>query len=253
MSIAGSDISTIVAVIFVTLFALLMIVLRTIKVSRPGRDLRPLRALSRLRHAVNLTVESGQRLHISLGRGEITHPRTAAAFVGLATTQELVEQTALSDRPTVATSGTGALGILSHNTLRSAYHAANEENRYRGAHGRVTGLTPFSYAAGTLRIMQDKNTAANLLIGSFGAEIALMADADVEGSLTVGGTDSLPAQAILCAAADEPLIGEEVFASGAYLGHLPLHRTSLLTQDIFRWVIIFVILGGALVKMLGVW
>jgi len=253
MSVPTQGILTIAAVIFVTTFGLLMVVLRTIKVPRPGRDLRPLRALSRLRHAVNLTVESGKRLHISLGRGEITHPRTAAAFVGLKATEQLMEQTVLSDRPTVITSGTGVLGILARDTLHSAYRTADEEARYRSTYGRVTGLTPFSYAAGTLRTMQDKHTAANFLIGSFGPEIALMADADVEGALTIGGTDSIAAQAVLCAAADETLIGEEVFASGAYLGNAPLHGTSLLTQDIFRWVIIFVIVGGALVKMLGAW
>ncbi len=251
---AVSGLSDVIGLVLVMLFGLLMVVLRVIKQPKPGRDLRPLPALSRLRQAINLTVESGRRLHVSLGRGEITHPRTAVAFVGLSAIQRLVEDTAVSDRPTIVTAGTGPLGILARSTLHSAYTAASQENRYRGTYARVTGLTPFSYAGGALFAMRDESVAANFLVGSFGPEVALMTDGDLdEDALTVAGTDNVVAQAVLCAAADEPLIGEEVFASGAYVGAGPLHGTSLLTQDIFRWLLISAIVGGALVKMLGVW
>ena len=253
MNVVGG-VSDIVGLAFVTLFGLLMVVLRVVKRPRPGHDLRPLPALSRLRRAINLTVESGQRLHVSLGRGEITHPRTAAAFVGLSALQKLVEDTAVSDRPTIVTAGTGPLGILARSTLRSAHASANQTERYRATYGRVTGLTPFSYAAGALFTERDENVAANFLVGSFGSEAALIADGAFDtGALTVAGTDDVAAQAVLFAAADEPLIGEEVFASGAYVGAGLLHGTSLLTQDIFRWLLIAAIIAGTLIKMLGVW
>ncbi len=249
----SSGILSIVGLAFVVLFGLLMVILPVIKRPRPGRDLRPLRALSRLRHALSLTVEAGTRFHISLGRGEITHPRTASAFVGLSAAHRLVEATAVSDRPAIITAGTGPLGILARSTLHSAYAAGEQENRYRPAYGRVTGLTPFAYAAGAMLAARDDDAAANFLSGSFGAEVALMADGMAgEDTLTVAGTDSVAAQAVLYAAADEPLIGEEVFASGAYLNAGPLHGTSLLTEDIFRWLLILAIVGGAIVKMLGV-
>jgi len=254
MSVTGSGVSDILGLIFVALFGLLMVVSRVLKQPRPGRDLRPLPALNRLRQAINLTVESGRRLHVSLGRGEIIHPRTAVAFVGLSAMQKLVEDTAVSDRPTIVTAGTGPLGILARSSLRSAYAAANQAGRYRATYGRVTGLTPFSYAAGALSVVRDETVAANFLVGSFGAEVALMTDGSQDDdTLTVAGTDNVVAQAILCASADEPLIGEEVFASGAYVGAGMLHGTSLLTQDIFRWLLIAAMVGGALIKMLGVW
>jgi len=254
MNAVGNGVSDIVGLAFVVLFVLLMVVLRVLKQPRPGRDLRPLPALKRLRQAINLTVESGQRLHVSLGRGEITHPRTAAAFVGLSTMQKLVEDTAVSDRPTIVTAGTGPLGILARSSLRSAYASANHADRYRATYGRVTGLTPFSYAVGALSVVHDEGVAANFLVGSFGPEVALIADsAEDNNALTVAGTDNVIAQAVLYAAADEPLIGEEVFASGAYVGAGALHGTSLLTQDIFRWILVAAMVGGALVKMLGVW
>ena len=249
----SSGITSIVGLAFVVLFALLMVVLLVIKRPRPGRDLRSLRAFSRLRRALSLTVEAGTRFHISLGRGEITHPRTASAFVGLSAAHRLVEATAVSDRPAIISAGTGPLGMLARSTLHSAYAATQQEDRYRPIYGCVTGLTPFAYAAGAMLAARDEDAAANFFSGSFGAEVALMADGlEGEGTLTVAGTESVAGQAVLYAAADEPLVGEEVFASGAYLNAGALHGTSLLTQDIFRWLIIVAIVGGAIVKMLGV-
>jgi hypothetical protein len=55
----------------------------------------------------------------------------------------------------------------------------------------------------------------------------------------------------LYAAAQEPLIGEELYAGGAYLGSGLMHLASLRTQDIFRWVIVAIILLGAIAKLVG--
>src|SRR5574340_1110619 len=104
--------------------------------------------------------------------------------------------------------------------------------------GRLAGATPFSYAAGTMSIVRDENISANLLIGDFGPEVALITDASTRaGSPAIGGTDDPAAQAVLYAAAQEPLIGEEVFAAPAYLGGNPAHAASLVLQDILRWLL----------------
>jgi len=56
----------------------------------------------------------------------------------------------------------------------------------------------------------------------------------------------------LYAAAQDPLIGEELFASGAYVGAGPSHEASLHVQDVLRWLVILAILVGALLRMVGV-
>ena len=70
--------------------------------------------------------------------------------------------------------------------------------------------------------------------------------------LTLGGTDNLTGQAVLFAAAQEPLIGEETYAGGAYLGAGPMHIASLYAQDILRWVLIGLIVIGAILKLFSV-
>jgi hypothetical protein len=47
------------------------------------------------------------------------------------------------------------------------------------------------------------------------------------------------------------LIGEELFAAGAYVGAGASHEASLHVQDILRWLIILAILVGSLLKIVG--
>jgi hypothetical protein len=44
------------------------------------------------------------------------------------------------------------------------------------------------------------------------------------------------------------LIGEELYAVGAYLKTGPIHIASLRAQDLLRWVIILAILLGSILK-----
>ncbi|MCJ7700108.1 MAG: hypothetical protein MUO62_00870, partial [Anaerolineales bacterium] len=61
----------------------------------------------------------------------------------------------------------------------------------------------------------------------------------------------IAAQSILYATADEPLIGEELYAGGAYVDAGPLHTASLRAQDVVRWLLVAVILVGILLNIFG--
>ena len=142
------------------------------------------------------------------------------------------------------------MAILSQDTLHTASQAS-AQGTYDPAAGRLTGLTPFSYAAGAMPAIRDENISANVLMGNFGVEVALLAEAaERANTFTLAGSDNLAAQAVLYASAQEPLIGEELYAAGAYLGAGPVHEVSLLVQDILRWLIIVAILVGALFQLL---
>jgi hypothetical protein len=241
----------ILGLIFVLAFFGLMIAVAILSRQREALRLREIPAFNRLRRAIGLAVEAGSRLHISLGRGQMLSKQSAIGYVGLSILNRIGRSTSISDRPPVATSGEGTLGILSQDSQREAA-------KYLGVgsdptRGRITGLTPFSYAAGTLSFIEEEEIGANLLIGSFGIEVALITDAaERKEGMTLGGTDNLTGQAVLFATAQEPLIGEETYAGGAYLGAGRMHTASLYVQDILRWVLIGLILIGAILKLFGV-
>lgn len=243
--------TSIIALGVVLAFFILIIIFTVIARRRPDRNLREIPAFARLGRAVGLAVEAGNRLHLSLGSGDLIGPQSAVAYVGFSMLRRIARATSISDKPPVATAGEGAVAILSQDTLRSGARELGVE--FDPMNGRITGLTPFSYAAGTMSVVHDEDVSANVLIGSFAAEVALINEASERAhGLTLAGTDNVPGQAVLYATAQETLIGEETFAGGAYLGAGASHIASLRVQDIFRWVLIAVILGGGLLKLVGV-
>jgi hypothetical protein len=236
---------------FVILSAILMAGLAFLR-RKSTPVFREIPAFARLRKAIGLAVEEGSRLHISLGRGGLTTPQSAAELAGLEMLRRVAELTSASDRPPVATSGDGAIAILSQDALRASGQAVLSTG-YDATAARLTGLTPFSYAAGVLPVMRDENVSANVLMGNFGIEVALLTDAAERGNTSImAGSDNLPAQAVLYASAQDPLIGEELYAAGAYIKARPFHTASLIVQDILRWLVVIVILVGAILKLAGV-
>jgi hypothetical protein len=246
------NLTAIFGFVFVVLSVGLVIILAAAGRSRTGRSLREIPAFARLRRSVGLAVESGTRLHISLGRGDLTGMEGASALVGLAMQERIARAASISDRPPVATAGNGAIGVLSRDTFSASYRAIGASEQLDPTLARVVGLTPMSYAAGAVPVIHDENITANILWGHMGSEAALINEAaERTGSLTIAGTDHIPGQAVLYAAAQEPLIGEEVFAGGAYLGAGRIHEASLRMQDLLRLLIIFLILGSLVLRLVG--
>ncbi len=216
-------------------------------------SLRAIQVFSRFRREVDLAVEAGKRLHISLGRGSINDLQGGAAFIGLTILDQCARAASNSDRPPVATAGDGVVTILSQDTLQSTYRSLATEQRYDPTNARLTGLTPLAYAVGAMPTIHDEHISANIFAGHFGAEVALLTEAGERSrTLTVAGSDSLPTQAVLYASSDEPLLGEELYAAGAYLGAGRAHSASLFMQDVLRWVLLVAIVLGAILKLLGI-
>ena len=237
----------------VILCALLMVIFRIVYRKQPLRGLRLIPAFNRLRQAIGLAVEDGSRLHVALGNASPYSQQSASALVGLSVLERVTQMSAASDKPPVVTSGEGGLAVMSQDILRKTYLNANTPGLYDPILGQLTGPTPMSYIAGTLPVIRDEDVSANIILGNFGPEVALLADATEQANhFTLAGSDSLPAQAALYATAQEPLIGEELFAGGASLQTNPFHPASLRAQDVLRWLVLLAILVGAILKLLNI-
>lgn len=235
----------ILAAIFMVLFAVLH--------RRSHFSFRFIPAFNRIQRAARLVVEDGTRLHFSLGSGDVLTPAGASALAGLVLLRELGEISSLSDRPPVATTGSGVLNLLAQDTLHAAHNAVAVEQPFEMNNARLTGFTPFSYAAGVMPSIRDENISSNVLIGSFGPEVGLLKieAAGRQNASVTAASDSLTGQAVLYASSPETLIGEELFAAGAYVQAGSFHAASLVLQDIFRWLIILALLAGAGLKLVG--
>lgn len=225
-----------------------------IRIAREGHpDFRTIAAFSRLKKAVGLAVEDGSRIHITLGTSSLTEPTNASALAGLAALERIGHYAGVSDEPPLTTSGDGGLALLSQDTMKSVYRGINASEMYDSSRAYMSGATPMSYIAGTLPVITDEGVSTHVIIGNFGPEVALLTEAaNAEGAFNLAGSDSLSAQAALFASAEEPLIGEELFAAPAMLEASPAHSASLKTQDLLRWGVIILLLAGAVLKLVGI-
>ncbi len=245
------QISTLAGFGFILFSVILLVGLFLLK-DRVKASFRDIPAFSKLNKSLGTAVEDGSRIHFSLGAADITSSRTAASFASLGVLRQSAELSASSDKSPLATSGNAPLSILSQDSLKTAHHIAGADQQYNATSGRLTGITPFSYVAGTIPAIYDEDISVNVLAGGFGTEVGLLSDAaERADSFTLAGTDALPAQAVLYASANETLIGEELYASGAYLNAGRTHLVSLYVQDILRWLIIGALIVGAGMKLLA--
>jgi hypothetical protein len=87
--------------------------------------------------------------------------------------------------------------------------------------------------------MNNKQPTANIFAGNFGIEIGLMMEASARRNLpSIGVSDQLEGQAVAYAFSEHVLLGEEVFAAGAYLGENASQVAEQIALDILRWLLV---------------
>jgi len=239
------------ALIVLLLFVVLLILFTVMRKRWPA-SLRSIRPFELLGSAIEQSVETGERIHLSLGTGSLVGRESAPALAGLSILERIISAAAVSDRPTIVTAADGSMIILAQDTMKRAYARARAEGRYDSSGGRVLGATPFSYASSLPSFLDEEEISVHILNGAFGTEGALAAAFGEQRNLFVmGGTDDIQAQALMYATTENSLIGEEVFAGGAYLRVNPMHRASLQAEDVMRWLLILAVLAGTVLISIG--
>jgi hypothetical protein len=243
---------TAIAVLLVVAAAVLIVLFNALA-RRGFPKIRNIPAFTSLYRAVGLSVEDGSRLLMSLGAPSLLTRYGASALAGLELLRDATQKTSVSDRPPVALAGEASLAFLAQDTLEAGFRGSGASELYQPTSGRLAGMTAFSSMAGTMPVLADEHVSVAALVGHFGAEAAVLADAaERDGVVMVAGSDEPGVQAALYASATEALLGEELYAGAAYLGGRGTHVASLLAQDVLRWVIIAAMLIAAGLKFLGI-
>jgi hypothetical protein len=238
-------------VLLLLLLPLLLFLVIRVRAGKAG-ELRPLPGMEELPKAVGRSAETNQPLHVSVGVAGVGGAATVETWAGLALLSELAEQAVASDAPLIVTVGDPTVLPIAQDILRRAYARHGRSNGYDPTQVRFIAPVPMAYAAGVMGLLQREPLRGNVMVGTFGDEYLLMGEAGARKGVPqiVGSADprTLP---FVYATADEPLIGEEMFASSPYVGRGPLQVASLLAEDWARWAIIAAIIGLAILKILA--
>jgi hypothetical protein len=109
-----------------------------------------------------------------------------------------------------------------------------------------------SYAVGVLPALQNEQTSMMVTGGMLGAELNLILDTAEDESVNIlTSSDSPVGQAVAFASPVDVLLGEEIFALPAYLNAGSMYSASLLAEDSLRWLLIVLIILGAVLRSIG--
>lgn len=235
--------------------------------------LRPIDAYSALKGLLARGAEAGRPVHLSLGIAGIGDQATADTTAGLNVLEYLADRAAISASPPIVSIANATALPVAQDLLRRAYHRQGYPEEYDPV--RVRFLAPsdptlaspavpgpavyansphdaFAYAAGTMRMLNQHKLIANVMVGQFGDEFLLLGETGAQRKLDqIGGTSTLSALPFVYATVSHPLIGEEIYAGGAYLSGKPAHLSSLMAQDILRWVLVAGTLAAILLRTAG--
>jgi len=232
-------------------FPLLLILNRRIR-ERGAPPLRSIAGYDALDQYVGQATESGRSLHISMGTGGIGGAATTESLSGAYVLERIAAQAAASGLKPIVTVSDPSLLPVAQDVLRNAYATYGYPEEYDPTCVRFISSDKVAYAAGVTDILEHSDVAANVMVGSFGDEFLLMSEVGARRGLgQVGGTTSPQILAFVYASVEHSLIGEEIFAAGAYLLNKTSHVASLATQDWLRTAVIVAIVIGVLVRSLA--
>jgi hypothetical protein len=221
--------------------------LRARALLRAGKPL-PLRrmpAFERLSRAMDTAAETGRPPHISLGTGAVGDSSTAESLAALHLLAPLSQQAAAYGVHPVVTAADAGLMLAAQDRLRQAFRQRGQEREYRFTDVQLIAPEPTAYAAGAMGLLSRQELSGNVMAGAFGEEYFLMAEVGAwkQPEQVAGAADPgvLP---FVHVTSEAPLLGEEMFTAGAYLGKWASHIGSLFAQDWMRALLILIILAG---------
>ena len=198
---------------------------------------------------VGRVAEEGKTIHIALGKGGLASSDALTSVAALQSLSALFDLSAAYDAPPLITTGDPTLFLLAGDWMRRAYARIGNAARYRPLFVQFAAPTPTTYAAMAATYFFDGGLSSNIMLGKFGQEVSLLAEATQRSRIhSMGGTTSLEGISALYPAlsSDQFVMGEDLFAGATEVIQRSPYWASLAAHDILRWLTI----AGIVVAMI---
>lgn len=231
----------------VAMLVFAIVLLQKVYSARKGHlpQMRRLPALDAIDEALGRATELGKPVHQALSSLSITSAGSNAGLMaGIAVSGYVSRKTAEMDTPLVVTVGAAETYMVAEEVVRSSYLQAGKADAYNPSIVRFLSPAQFAYTTATIGIMSREKVAANIMIGSFGAESLILAETGHNlGAIQIAGTAAMAQIPFFVVACDYCVIGEEVHVVSAYLEKDPETIGAIAGQDVAK------VLAGILVLL----
>jgi hypothetical protein len=210
--------------------------------------IRRLEGLKSIDEAIGRATEMGRPVHFTTGCGGLVAD-TLAAFAVL---DYVAREAARYNTTLIVTNSQPVIQPITENIVKGAYLAEGRAELFKPGNIRYLSDTMQAYVSGVWGIMERERVAANIMMGYFFAESLLLSEGGNKvGAFQIAGTASTPQLPFFVAACDYTLIGEELFAAGAYLTEDPVRIGALMAQDAGKIAAIALVAAGSVAATVG--
>jgi hypothetical protein len=247
-----------IGLLVILITALLLFILGWLLDRRDFFRPRRFSAIKAMKNAQTAAIEAGLSRHVFLGGQFHTTVYPGLGLLSLAALPWFGRGDSRADGRQQISTGDSQLFLMSRQVLEGSYRDGFSAVLQDRPGLMIPGLTAFSTTAGLLPILLSRPHGSLSLIGHFGPEAALWAEAvtdeggPAEEAHVFAAAGTLEGQAVLYLMIRDVLVGEEVFAVPASLSPTPFNLASLQTQDVLRVLLILALILGAVLKMLGI-
>lgn len=222
--------------------------------ARRGRDvplLRRIRGFDAMQGQLGRGIETGRAVHISIGTGGIVGNEALVTIASASIVESLADEAAESGASPTVSVADGTAMVLAQDLLRRPHAARGQIADHDPMNVQVLGMDPIQYTVGAMEYLAHSQPVSNTMVGSFGPEVALLAEAGVRAGLSqVAGATDVRALAVLRPVVDHLIVGEDVLAAAAYVNRKRGHIERLQAQDLARFALVFLIILGVVLSML---
>jgi hypothetical protein len=233
--------------IFILSVLMAVAVVGRILSARGGKEIfvRRIPGLQAVDEAVGRATEMGKPILFSPGLGDFSDPQTFPALAALGYVARLAAK--IGARVIVAVFAPVVVPVA-EDILKQAYTEAGKRDMYRDDDVRYLSTGQDTYALAVTGIMEREKVAACFFFGGFGFEALILTETGQRlGAIQVAGTASYNQIPFFIASCDYTVIGEELFAAGAYLGREPTMLGSVIGQDYGKIIVLALIVVGVVV------
>jgi hypothetical protein len=251
MSIIAGKIFSFLVLILLSVMTVVMI--RRMQKSDEPVDIRRLAGLDALEEVVGRATETGRPIHYNPGIGSIESASTGARVLGgMEVLGWLSYQCARYDTRLISTYSSPSSYAIAREVVRNGYVQAGKPENFKEETAQFLSNNQMAFAMGAISIMQRENIASNVLIGSYGAECLLLAEAgNTLGAIQISGDTNAYQLPFLIVTCDYSLIAEELFAAGAVLSNNRDVYGSLIAQDYGKIIAVALLVVGTVLVTFG--
>jgi hypothetical protein len=226
-----------------------------IQMGRQGKiKIRRIPGLDAIEEVVGRAVEMGRPVFMIPGRGTFTDIYATQTIAGLSILSYVATLSArLGAKLYVPMSQVDVFPVAVE-LVTDAYKAEDkiEELDVDEQIPYLSG-TQFAYASGVIGMAARMKPAGNIMMGPFWAESMMFAESfNRIGAMQIGGTARMYQIPFFAALCDYVLIGEELFAAGAYVSGDPQQVGSIAAQDWYKLVALALSILGAILATAGI-